>query len=479
MENNKFKSKLYLHFDNQIEFKEVENYVENFKQNSKHNFLPLIFDEITFDKFESIENIDQDKAIKQNGKIIPIKRKNRPIMYASHLDNYIYKYYGIELNIKYNNYLKEFNFDDSPTAYRTNKNGKSNIHFAAEVINFIKNNPGCYIYIGDFSKFFETLDHAYLKKQLKNIYYDEHKKIPTHQYEIFKNITRYSFIHKKDILFYTDKKKGKYKPGYHRVFAKTSDLRLLKKEKTRIKQNSPYVLQVNEDKFGIPQGTAISALYANIYMLEIDKQITDIIEQHKGIYRRYSDDYIIILPQQPELSFYDLKTRINTIINSEGKLEIHPDKTQTMKYLNNKLFDLTSHKYTHLDYLGFTFDGINVKMREKSIYKYYRTAYKLIKKGTIISKKNGYTGSDARLALKRKLYQNYHILGENPSSKYKYKNREHGTFITYALKSQDIFDKLSPNTVNLMNKQISNHEKKLKKRIYKAKSELKKDATIK
>ena len=53
----------------------------------------------------------------------------------------------------------------------------------------------------------------------------------------------------------------------------------------------------NKEKIqvGIPQGLPISAVLANLYLLDFDKNILDKVVKGKGgFYRRYSDDIIII-----------------------------------------------------------------------------------------------------------------------------------------------------------------------------------------
>ena len=69
------------------------------------------------------------------------------------------------LNEKYNEYLKIHGFHDIPIAYRTNLNGQCNINYANDTFKFIKNNVPSIVIIGDFTKFFDFLDHQYLKKQ--------------------------------------------------------------------------------------------------------------------------------------------------------------------------------------------------------------------------------------------------------------------------------------------------------------------------
>lgn len=470
-----FKAKDYSHFDNKIEFDlRVENYIKEFKKNSHHSFLPLIYDEISFEKYLSLDtsNDGHYNRINNNGKLskVPIKLKIRPIMYASHLDNYIYKYYGIELDELYNSYLIQNKFDESSIAYRTNKLGKNNIHFAAEVIDFIHKNPGSYIYVGDFTGFFDNLKHNYLKSMIAILY--KTKSIPKHQYTIFKNMTKYSYINKIDIDFYVNNKSGKYQKGYNRIFKNVKDFRSFKKEKSTVKNSSTPVLQINRNDFGIPQGTAISAIYSNIYMLIADKFINDLISKYHGIYRRYSDDYIIVLPKITYETFETIKNTVDTFLKETISLTIHPEKTRSILFSDGKLMNLENSSVCSLDYLGFSYDGKSVKIREKSIYKYYRTAYKLINKGLIISIKKGDIGSKYRLTYKRKLYQNYHRFGELTDKKYSYKKRKYGTFISYAYKSQKIFDQLSPNTINLMKKQIAKHERKITNKINKESKKL-------
>lgn len=101
-----------------------------------------------------------DKYNKKTG----VKPKTREICYAAHMDRCIYQYYSAILNENYNKYLIEQNIESVPVAYRTNLK-KSNIHIAHEAFQFIRENKNCLVLIGDFTGFFDSLDHQYLKQQ--------------------------------------------------------------------------------------------------------------------------------------------------------------------------------------------------------------------------------------------------------------------------------------------------------------------------
>lgn len=66
-----------------------------------------------------------------------------------------------------NKYIKENGINRVSTAYRNCMPGKCNIDFAKEVFEFIVKNKSAYVFIGDFSKFFDRLDHKYLDTGIK------------------------------------------------------------------------------------------------------------------------------------------------------------------------------------------------------------------------------------------------------------------------------------------------------------------------
>ncbi len=64
----------------------------------------------------------------------------------------------------------------------------------------------------------------------------------------------------------------------------------------------------NKGQKGIPQGSPISALLSNIYMLEFDVLVKEKIMECKGSYFRYCDDILCIIPNEYEEFILDYIT---------------------------------------------------------------------------------------------------------------------------------------------------------------------------
>ncbi|EGQ4133088.1 GNAT family N-acetyltransferase [Staphylococcus pseudintermedius] len=81
---------------------------------------------------------------------------------------------------------------------------------------------------------------------------------------------------------------------------------------------------------------------------------------HSGMYRRYSDDFILIIPISSNINNY---TEIEVIIKNiaeECKINIKDEKTNTFLYSQHNLINLNNKSKQNMDYLGFNFDGKNV-----------------------------------------------------------------------------------------------------------------------
>ena len=127
--------------------------------------------------------------------------KKRDICYASHTDRCLLQYYCHQMDAIYNSRIREYQIEDVPVAYRSDL-GLNNIHLAKIAFDFIKDNPSCYVMIGDFTSFFDKLDHAYLKQQWCQLL--GMQQLPPDHYNIFKNVTRYSVWELDDLLELND-----------------------------------------------------------------------------------------------------------------------------------------------------------------------------------------------------------------------------------------------------------------------------------
>jgi hypothetical protein len=180
----------------------------------------------------------------------------------------------------------------------------------------------------------------------------------------------------------------------------------------------------------------------------------DYISNRSGLYLRYSDDFIIILPKENEDVFKEQFNYISDIINSTPKLDLQPDKTKIFEYKDNSLISCNElvlagvkNGKNLLNYLGFTFDGHVVTIRDKTISKYYYRMYRKIK--TIVVN-NGYTKYGNRISYK-KIYQEYSVKGANSSK---------GNFITYVKRSENIFGKKEA-----IDRGTKKHMQKIKKKL--------------
>ncbi|MDP4552949.1 reverse transcriptase domain-containing protein [Alkalihalobacillus macyae] len=425
IQESKYKIKRYVHFDRKVSFKRVKNKVKDPCWIAQHGFYPFIHFQIRFNKYIKKNNLK--------------KVKKRDIFYASHIDSFIYKYYGDLLNNKYNDIVKELGTDQVATAYRNNLEGKSNIDFAKEVIDFIRQQDNAYIYVADFTSFFDNLDHKYLKEKIKSVL--NVKTLPTDFFAVFKNITKYSWIEIADIDKEMKNKGNDNRTQLTRYFSNEREFREFKKNN----------IHNNKNLYGIPQGAGISSVCSNIYLLEFDRLLNNHVQELNGLYRRYCDDIIIVIPTD-DIGDFDRKSLTNFVDNLRGnipRLEIQPEKTDELYYSDNVVLDLNNSP-TKLDYLGFSFDGYNVKIREKSLFKYYSRAYKKVRICNRLTKKSH------QKAQRKSLFKNYTHLGK--------KSKGHGNFLTYATRAQQTFDN-NKITNNLMEHQVKNHWKKINSRL--------------
>lgn len=395
----------YAHFDLRTDISQQKDYIMSPSLVSKHGFYPFIHYQKNMTKYNAVK-----------GK----KPKVRDICYAAHIDRCIYQYYGFLLNEIYNQRVRSEQIQDVPVAYRTDLH-KNNIHFAKRAFNFIKNQNSAVIMIGDFTKFFDKLDHGYLKQQwcsLLNV-----KQLPADHYAVFKNITKYSKWELSDILRINgleDSLKG--------IRQLNERQRVLTKEQF---QKGKSAICRNSDSLGIPQGSPISGLLANIYMMKVDKRINDMVLQKNGLYMRYSDDFIIVLPELKHSGAIWLIKEIITIFNATPGIELQIEKTQYFSFENRKICNCSNEidgkadgRNQEVNFLGYSFDGNNIRIRAKTNSKYY---YRMYRKARAISKSGGVTPKGNPISA-HNLYKRYSIKGI-----------KNGNYFSYVKRAQNVF----------------------------------------
>ena len=389
-------TKPYAHFDLRVSLSmpSIRKYVMDRAKIVTHSFYPFIH----FEKKNS-----------RYGKKGP--KKPRELYYCSHLDRCVYQRYAFLLNYQYNIWAYKNNIDDVAIAYRDNLR-KNNIDFAKDAFDAIRNFPQCFILVGDFTNFFDNLEHQYLKKMMCEVLGVE--RLPQDYFSVFKNITRFSSWGWKDIV----KAAGEnIEERGVRKKINSKDTVLTKEQFQKSKKD----IKKNVSGVGVPQGSPISAVLSNIYMIEFDKYIKRYVASKSGIYMRYSDDFIIVLPYERDAEIADFTSYIFSYVESmKGLIDLQKEKTSCYTYKNEVVYE--DDRPSSINSLGFLFDGKNIRIRPRAITKYY---YRMRRKAHTIGRSN-WTSTKGKPISAKELYSIYS------------RNDEKQTFIDYARKAKGV-----------------------------------------
>jgi hypothetical protein len=492
-EKDWFKDRGYPHFSNKTPLsvrKKILTYILNSKNVAKHSFLPLIFKEIKQRRYKesNFNGTLKRSHKKQNkeGKIVS-NTKIRPILYATHIDAHIYSYYTQKIiGPKYEAYLKKSKIlFDSITAYRRIETDdklkyKNNVHFAKDVFDEIKKRENCVALVLDVENFFPTLNHKKIKLAWAKIL--GYKSLPKDHYNLFKAVTRFSFVNLKDLKtknnHFDEKVLAQHKKnGKHTFF---DNIQELLKSDIIIHKNQKKN-EITKKLMGIPQGLPISALIANIYMLAFDEAIiNELTKKHNVFYRRYSDD-IVVLCKENQIKFVE-----DFIVDEVAKIDLEISKEKTEKTLfklnNNRLEsfkikeDGSLQDNFPLNYLGFEFYGYQTLIKSKNLANFYREMKQTVKRKhkRVEYIKEKYLEDEAPL-FKRKLYRLYSFKGVKsrklPAKRTdfingkavtkKYDRKFRGNYLRYAYRASD--DLNAPE----IKRQLRNHWKILQKTMQK------------
>lgn len=352
-----FRRRKYLHFDLPKSLAQARTVVTNPDRVKEHAFYPFIYSVITTVK------LSKDPTTHK----IERKLKEREIAYASHLDSHIYAYYASRLDSLYEKRLHAQGLGSCILAFR--KLGKSNIDFAMEAFEVIAKRGDCVAIAFDIKGFFDNLDHLRLKHAWSDIIGSN--RLPLDHYNVYRSLTHWCRVDKSKL--YKALGISIHNPHPRSV----SRHRLCTPEEFRSKVREADLLEVNQQQKGIPQGSPISAILSNIYMLGFDAQMNSFAHSVGACYFRYCDDMMLIGPSNKLLP---MKTFVETSIAGVG-LEVQQEKTEIREFFSNEQGQVTSNK--PLQYLGFLFDGRRIHIRSSSMMRYLDR----MRKGISIAKK--------------------------------------------------------------------------------------------
>ncbi len=478
-DNSWLRPRGYIHFTKKFDrfdkedCKFLHSYVSNPESVANHSFFPLIHRPIIARRYKTIGTDLNGKPTRAHsiknettGKI-DSTAKTRHIYYSTHIDAYIYSYYCKEiLSPLYESNVNQIDgLSDCICAYRKIPvspkalNNKNNIHFADDVFKFVKQYGNSVALTFDVSAFFDSVNQKYLKQQWCKLL--GLKSLPPEHHNVFKSLTRISFVEYYKVLKEFEIKNQNKLRG-KKFISFCDDIKEFKKriQATGLIKEHPYFkedpITKKKNYIGIPQGTPISAFLSNIYMFEFDNlMLNEIVIKHGGLYRRYSDDIVVIC--KPEFKD-EIEKLVLTSIKEKYYLTINKDKVDTSVFT---VIDGILSCDKPLRYLGFEFDGTRALVKNASLSKFYRQMKKAVKaqaKRAYYNKRE--RGKDASTAkiYKHDLYKNYSHLSSKGKDK---------SFYTYVKEASEIMgekailNQLSQAWTNL-NSEIKKYEVKYK-----------------
>ncbi|HET9503043.1 MAG TPA: antiviral reverse transcriptase Drt2 [Hymenobacter sp.] len=350
-------------------------------------------------------------------RIHPEGPKKRDICYAAHHDALFFSWYGFQLESLLEPKLAALGLDDCVLAYRAK--GKNNIHFAKMVFDYIATQPACVALAFDVTKFFDTLNHRLLKQAWVALL--EVEELPADHYTIFKAMTRFRTVAVTAIEEALGPEKTKECFRQKRfVFPEQFRTQLLPKQ------------VANKEPLGIPQGAPLSAVLSNLYMVTLDVALQKVAQACGGIYRRYCDDLLFVVPPGQEV-VAEVAVRREL---AELQLVLNEKKTERRFFTQNPAQVITCMdergKPASLQYLGLEFCGKTVLLRSSSLARYHQRLRRGVRKAVRMAK--GQRGLQGGKVFKRALYRRFSHLGK--FNFIRYAKRAHHITGSQAIKKQ-------------------------------------------
>ena len=367
-----FRQRGYRHFDVRVNVTFAQK-AEDPDFVSRHPFSPLLHYTKKEKRYKKCTKTGMHK----------IATKNRPIMYASHRDACIFSLYSYLLNKLLTAHYEKARIGENVIAYR--ELGRSNYDFAAEAFAFAQGNVPATILAFDISSFFDNLDHSFLKERLREIL--GVRELPEDWYRVFRAITRFCYVDLEELKQHSTL--GRRFTGESK--GPIASIAELKSAGIRFCPNPG----LSDDRGrGIPQGTPISASASNLYMIRFDARAREYCDSVGALYRRYSDDILIIC--RPECAD-EMRAKISELITAE-RLEIQPEKTEQHGFGVSESLPASSRA---AQYLGFTFYKLGPAIRQATLARQHRKMRNAFRKTKKIATRNMEQGLSNSVYTKR------------------------------------------------------------------------------